>query len=222
MRCPVEVPGCEPYREYLYTYLREQPIWQSLRFWNAAIFDALQCERLRSILPTVPIPNDVRTSHAPAGCRTNKKASVSDNEENDKADEDVEDDDEYNNSGETNNESNNDSSSGGDGDQSDLMTDGNAISAMSFRRRDYRPPPVVVTADRRLEEAQMHQNISFGQLGTFTCNMHAFGLPRELCTEFLRKQCVIANLNRGECKYVAISISEQRSCIIIVDLNLDQ
>lgn len=32
---------------------------------------------------------------------------------------------------------------------------------------------------------------------SFTCNMHAFGLSRELCTEFLRKQCTIANLNKG-------------------------
>lgn len=32
---------------------------------------------------------------------------------------------------------------------------------------------------------------------TFTCNMHAFGIDRELCSEFLRKQCVIANLSKG-------------------------
>lgn len=42
----VEVPGCEPFKEYLSAYLKDQPIWQSLRFWNAAFFDALQCERL--------------------------------------------------------------------------------------------------------------------------------------------------------------------------------
>lgn len=33
---------------------------------------------------------------------------------------------------------------------------------------------------------------------TFTCNMHAFGLSRTLCLEFLRKQCVIANLTKGK------------------------
>lgn len=27
--------------------------------------------------------------------------------------------------------------------------------------------------------------------------MHAFGLSRELCSEFLRKQCFIANLTKG-------------------------
>ncbi|KAG7169200.1 hypothetical protein Hamer_G024821 [Homarus americanus] len=32
-------------KEFLYSYLRQQPIWRSIRFWNAAFFDALQCER---------------------------------------------------------------------------------------------------------------------------------------------------------------------------------
>ncbi|KAK0132247.1 hypothetical protein N1851_032963 [Merluccius polli] len=30
---------------YLYTHLRQQPIWHTLRFWNAAFFDAVHCER---------------------------------------------------------------------------------------------------------------------------------------------------------------------------------
>ncbi|KAK1162131.1 hypothetical protein AOXY_G18439 [Acipenser oxyrinchus oxyrinchus] len=30
---------------YLYTHLRPQPIWHTLRFWNAAFFDAVHCER---------------------------------------------------------------------------------------------------------------------------------------------------------------------------------
>ncbi|MCL4138755.1 UNVERIFIED_CONTAM: hypothetical protein GTU68_012132 [Idotea baltica] len=32
-------------KEFVYSSLRQQPIWRSLRFWNAALFDALQCER---------------------------------------------------------------------------------------------------------------------------------------------------------------------------------
>lgn len=47
----VEVPGCEAYREYLYTYLRHQPIWHAIRFWNAAYFDAVQCERNHRPIP---------------------------------------------------------------------------------------------------------------------------------------------------------------------------
>ncbi|XP_062860791.1 uncharacterized protein KIAA0513 homolog isoform X2 [Trichomycterus rosablanca] len=30
---------------YLYTHLKQQPIWHTLRFWNAAFFDAVNCER---------------------------------------------------------------------------------------------------------------------------------------------------------------------------------
>jgi len=32
--------------QYLYSVLRDQPIWRSLRFWNAAFFDAVQSERV--------------------------------------------------------------------------------------------------------------------------------------------------------------------------------
>lgn len=41
----------------MYTYLREQPIWHSLRFWNAAFFDALQCERIHNPVPAVHPPS---------------------------------------------------------------------------------------------------------------------------------------------------------------------
>nr|CAD7572170.1 unnamed protein product [Timema californicum] len=109
----VDVPGCEPYKEYLYTYLRDQKIWRSLRFWNAAFFDALQCERV----------------HRPVVTREDIK--------------------------------------------------NNSLEAIT-------------------DEKQYQENITFGQLGTFTCNMHAFGLSKELCAEFLRKQCIIANLSEGK------------------------
>lgn len=46
----VEVPGCEAYREYLFTFMREQPIWLCLRFWNTAFFDAMQTERDHRIM----------------------------------------------------------------------------------------------------------------------------------------------------------------------------
>ncbi|XP_075994439.1 uncharacterized protein KIAA0513 homolog isoform X2 [Genypterus blacodes] len=32
---------------YLYTHLKQQPIWHTLRFWNAAFFDAVHCERTK-------------------------------------------------------------------------------------------------------------------------------------------------------------------------------
>ncbi|XP_047109480.1 uncharacterized protein KIAA0513 [Schistocerca piceifrons] len=117
----VDVPGCEPYKEYLYTYLKDQPIWHSLRFWNAAFFDALQCERV----------------HRPVVTR-----------------------DEIHH---------------------------NSLEAIT-------------------DERQYQENITFGQLGTFTCNMHAFGLSKELCYEFLRKQCIIANLREDQEKMLRDNI----------------
>ncbi|XP_076388330.1 uncharacterized protein KIAA0513 isoform X1 [Megachile rotundata] len=116
----VEVPGLEPYREYLYTHLRVQPIWTSMRFWTAAFFDAVQCERASRPVP--PRPKSL---------------------------------------------------------------DQEAIA---------------------LEDRKFQANIVFGQLGTFTCNMHAFGLSRALCLEFLRKQCVIANLTKEQEKMLRDNI----------------
>lgn len=62
MEISVDVPGCEPYREYLYTYLRDQPIWHSLRFWNAAFFDSLQMERSNKPVP----PTNVNHTRSPS------------------------------------------------------------------------------------------------------------------------------------------------------------
>lgn len=130
----VDVPGCEPYREYIYIYLKEQPIWHSLRFWNAAFFDALNCERNNR-----PVPP------------THMKKFTS------------------------------------------LPSSENDFTASSCSSDEPSHNILEITEDR-----QYHQNISFGQLGSFTCNMHAFGLNRDLCNEFLRKQCIIANLNKGK------------------------
>ncbi|PBC27948.1 hypothetical protein APICC_00651 [Apis cerana cerana] len=116
----VEVPGLEPYREYLYTHLRIQPIWTSMRFWTAAFFDAVQCERASRPVPPRPKSLDQEASAA--------------------------------------------------------------------------------------EDRRFQANIVFGQLGTFTCNMHAFGLSRTLCLEFLRKQCVIANLTKDQEKMLRDNI----------------
>ena len=69
----VEVPGCEPYREYLYTYLRYQPIWQAIRFWNAAYFDAVQSERSHRPIPqtiTVKIESDSSDEDLSSGAKS--------------------------------------------------------------------------------------------------------------------------------------------------------
>ncbi|KAH8294569.1 hypothetical protein KR044_010551 [Drosophila immigrans] len=42
----VEVPGCDPYREYLFVSMRTQPIWHQMRFWNSAFLEAMQTEKV--------------------------------------------------------------------------------------------------------------------------------------------------------------------------------
>uniref|UniRef100_A0A3P9IZM0 Zgc:91860 n=1 Tax=Oryzias latipes TaxID=8090 RepID=A0A3P9IZM0_ORYLA len=107
---------------YLYTHLRQQPIWHTLRFWNAAFFDAVHCER---------------TKRSPT-------TSGAQDEEKDKREK---------------------------------------WDHMSQKERD--------------DTSKIDENIAFGQLGTFTHNMLAFGLSKKLCMDFLKKQAVIGNLNEG-------------------------
>ncbi|OWF38028.1 uncharacterized protein LOC110466790 [Mizuhopecten yessoensis] len=108
-------------RNFLYSFLREQPIWQSLRFWNAAFFDAVQCERARQPMCT---------------------------------------------------------SQGTDQAQTD--------------------------------DQEFQENITFGQLGTFTCNMRSFGLNKDLCLEFLRKQSTIANLKEEQVQMLRENVEKLR------------
>uniref|UniRef100_A0A3B3CA55 KIAA0513 n=1 Tax=Oryzias melastigma TaxID=30732 RepID=A0A3B3CA55_ORYME len=107
---PVEKKG---EKVYLYTHLKQQPIWHTLRFWNAAFFDAVHCER---------------TKRSPT------------------------------------------------------------------TREEWNH----MTQPERDDTSKIDENIAFGQLGTFTHNMLAFGLGKKLCIDFLKKQAVIGNLNEGE------------------------
>lgn len=100
---------------YLYTHLKQQPIWHTLRFWNAAFFDAVHCERTKRSPPTKE-----KWCH--------------------------------------------------------------------------------MTQEERDDSSKIDENIAFGQLGTFTHNMLAFGLSRKLCNDFLKKQAVIGNLNEEQYK----------------------
>ncbi|XP_020613369.1 uncharacterized protein KIAA0513-like isoform X2 [Orbicella faveolata] len=47
----VDRDGEEVMRQFIVPYLRDQPIWKSLRFWNAAFFDAVHSERE---IPAIP------------------------------------------------------------------------------------------------------------------------------------------------------------------------
>ncbi|XP_059618349.1 uncharacterized protein KIAA0513 [Phlebotomus argentipes] len=159
----ITVPGIEPYREYLYIYLRDQPIWHCLRFWNAAFFDALQCERAHRPVPQTKRRGKKGVSSLPQS-DFDRSLSVSSKE-----------DEAVNEEGELNIDEDN-------------IEDKNHLFEIT-------------------EDVKFQQNITFGQLGTFTCNMHAFGLSKQLCLEFLRKQCTIANLSKEHEKLLRDNIN---------------
>ncbi|KAJ7312068.1 hypothetical protein JRQ81_006404 [Phrynocephalus forsythii] len=111
---------------YLYMHLKQQPIWHTLRFWNAAFFDAVHCER-RKRSPTT------------------------------------------------------------------------------------REKWCHMTQEERDDSLRFNENITFGQLGTFTHNMLAFGLNRKLCNDFLKKQAVIGNLDEEQYKLLSDHIEQMAS-----------
>ncbi|XP_047207302.1 uncharacterized protein KIAA0513 homolog isoform X1 [Girardinichthys multiradiatus] len=140
---PVEMkpksPGSEALEEkkeekvYLYTHLKQQPIWHTLRFWNAAFFDAVHCER---------------TKRSPT------------------------------------------------------------TSGAQDAEKDKREKWCHMTQEERDDSSKIDENIAFGQLGTFTHNMLAFGLSKKLCNDFLKKQAVIGNLNEEQYKLLSDHIEK--------------
>uniref|UniRef100_A0A1A8BFR9 KIAA0513 n=1 Tax=Nothobranchius kadleci TaxID=1051664 RepID=A0A1A8BFR9_NOTKA len=118
---------------YLYTHLKQQPIWHTLRFWNAAFFDAVHCER--------------------------KKRSPT-------------------------------------------------TSGAQDEGKDEREKWCHMTQEERDDSSKIDENIAFGQLGTFTHNMLAFGLNRKLCNDFLKKQAIIGNLNEEQYKLLTDHIQK--------------
>lgn len=120
---PPEKKKVENEKVYLYTHLKQQPIWHTLRFWNAAFFDAVHCER--------------------------KKRSPTTREK-----------------------------------------------------------WCHMTQEEKDDSSKVDENIAFGQLGTFTHNMLAFGLSKKLCNDFLKKQAVIGNLNEEQYKLLSDHIEQ--------------
>ncbi|XP_028306913.1 uncharacterized protein KIAA0513 homolog isoform X2 [Gouania willdenowi] len=118
---------------YLYTHLKQQPIWHTLRFWNAAFFDAVHCER-------------------------NKRSPTT--------------------------------------------------RGTQDEEKDEREKWCHMTQEERDDSSKIDENIAFGQLGTFTHNMLAFGLSKKLCNDFLKKQAVIGNLNEEQYKLLTEHIEK--------------
>nr|XP_009942146.1 PREDICTED: uncharacterized protein KIAA0513 homolog [Opisthocomus hoazin] len=126
---------------YLYMHLKQQPIWHNLRFWNAAFFDAVHCER-RKRSPTTrgnAGEEEEKRCVCPQVCELTWHCTCA-----------------------------------------------------SSRRGSGRPPSPV----------------TFGQLGTFIHNMLAFGLSKKLCSDFLKKQATIGNLDEEQYKLLSDHIEQ--------------
>ncbi|KAF1472298.1 hypothetical protein FQV08_0005402, partial [Pygoscelis antarcticus] len=125
---------------YLYMHLKQQPIWHNLRFWNAAFFDAVHCER-RKRSPTTR--------------------------------------------------------AGGPG-----------VTAVPDGFVPCREKWCHMTQEERDDSLRFNENITFGQLGTFIHNMLAFGLNKKLCSDFLKKQATIGNLDEEQYKLLSDHIEQ--------------
>ncbi|XP_050991156.1 LOW QUALITY PROTEIN: uncharacterized protein KIAA0513 homolog [Labeo rohita] len=130
---PLSPDRKEEEKIYLYTHLKQQPIWHTLRFWNAAFFDAVHCER---------------NKRSPTTRRTAEE------------------------------------------------------------EKDEREKWCHMTQEEKDDSSRFDENITFGQLGTFTHNMVAFGLSKKLCNDFLKKQAVIGNLNEEQYKLLCDHIEQ--------------
>lgn len=65
-----------------------------------------------------------------------------------------------------------------------------------------------MTQEEKDDSSRIEENITFGQLGTFTHNMLAFGLSKKLCNDFLKKQAIIGNLNEEQYKLLSEHIEQ--------------
>uniref|UniRef100_A0AAY5KUF1 SBF1/SBF2 domain-containing protein n=1 Tax=Esox lucius TaxID=8010 RepID=A0AAY5KUF1_ESOLU len=133
---PPEEKKVENGKVYLYTHLKQQPIWHTLRFWNAAFFDAVHCERKKRSPTTRGTEED---------------------------------------------------------------------------EKDEREKWCHMTQEEKDDSSKVDENITFGQLGTFTHNMLAFGLSKKLCNDFLKKQAIIGNLNEEQYKLLSDHIEQMAS-----------
>jgi hypothetical protein len=63
-------------------------------------------------------------------------------------------------------------------------------------------PPATSNTEKQeqIDDVRFQQNITFGQLRTFTSNMRALGVPKDQCIEFIRRQSTIANLTGEQTK----------------------
>ncbi|XP_020810359.1 uncharacterized protein KIAA0513 [Drosophila serrata] len=173
----VEVPGCDPYREYLFTSLRQQPIWQQPRFWNAIFHDALQAEREhrgRSQLRRQQRRQQKQQQRQAAAGAVEAAPPLKSPRK----------------------------PGGGDSSSSSshqAIQPASAGSVQASRKQS----KASVGQPQSIREPE---DIAFRQLGALTCNMHSLGTSQELCLDFLKKNVVALNLSKDKAKLIRDNI----------------
>ncbi|XP_016977842.1 uncharacterized protein KIAA0513 [Drosophila rhopaloa] len=184
----VEVPGCDPYREYLFSSLRQQPIWQQARFWNAIFHDALQAEREhrgQSQMRRQQRRQQKQQKQQGAGTGAGAGSGMVDVPPS-----------------QSQRKQGGDSSSSSSHQVVQPSTPAAPASTGSIPA-NRRQSKTSLTQPKSVRE---HEDIAFRQLGALTCNMHSLGTSQELCLDFLKKNVVALNLSKDKAKLIRDNI----------------
>ncbi|KAI8038146.1 uncharacterized protein KIAA0513 [Drosophila gunungcola] len=182
----VEVPGCDPYREYLFSSLRQQPIWQQARFWNAIFHDALQAEREHK-----------GQSQLRRQQRRQQKQLAQQNQQNQQGAEAPASKSQRKHGG---GDSSSSSSHQAVQPQPPTPATPATTGPIAANRRQSK------TSLTQPQSVREHEDFAFRQLGALTCNMHSLGTSQELCLDFLKKNVVALNLSKDKAKLIRDNI----------------
>ncbi|KAH8325522.1 hypothetical protein KR067_000729 [Drosophila pandora] len=177
----VEVPGCDPYREYLFISLRQQPIWQQSRFWNAIFLENLQAEREHRIsgqLRRQQRRQQRQQQKQAAGTVAGGGGGVTDKSLRKQGGD----------------------SSSSSSHQAVQSAAPAATGSTSANRRQSKTSLGQPQTGKELED------IAFRQLGALTCNMHSLGTSQDICLDFLKKHIVALNLSKDKAKLIRDNI----------------
>ncbi|XP_037958357.1 uncharacterized protein KIAA0513 isoform X2 [Teleopsis dalmanni] len=187
----IEVPGCDPYFEYLFTYMRQQPVWNAIRFWNAAFFDTLQSKREQLLLLKIKRAEKRRKNKEQA--QVAKVDVPISTEEDEQTKLHIVTDQRHLNA-------ENDASTSSSSHHNNIVTNSKRVSTKGQKNVQ------AETEKDQQSELRMYENVVFRLLSAFTCNMHSLGIPQDLCLDFLKKQATSCNLPKDKFKLVKDNI----------------
>ncbi|BFF93849.1 uncharacterized protein DMAD_11614 [Drosophila madeirensis] len=173
----VEVPGCDPYREYLFLSLRQQPIWHQLPFWDTVFWDAMQAEREQRFANLLRRQQrrqqkkqqrlSIPAAEA-AAAGTTSAAETADKS---------------------------------------VRKHGPDSSSSSSHQAAHSAPPPANRKQSKLSPGQPlsgkeQEDTVFRHLGALTCNMHSLGTSKEVCIDFLKRHALGHELSKDKAKLI--------------------